>query len=70
MMDLAMTLVMDETEKGKEMRKNASEVRDKIIDAVKLEKDFRGPSVEAIDEFLNASLMKREETRRGAENGL
>jgi hypothetical protein len=52
------------------MRKNASEVRDKIIDAVKLEKDFRGPTVEAMDEFLNASLMKREETRRGAENGL
>jgi hypothetical protein len=35
-MELAMTLVMDETEKGKEMRKNASEVRDKIMDAVKL----------------------------------
>ncbi|KAG6790022.1 hypothetical protein POTOM_006165 [Populus tomentosa] len=55
---------------GKEMRKNASKVRDKIMDDVKLEKDFRGASVEAIDEFLNASLMKREETRRGAEIGL
>jgi hypothetical protein len=54
-------MVMDETEKGKEMRKKALEVRDMIMDAVK---DFKGSSVKAMDEFLNAALLRQEEAMR------
>ncbi|KAJ6307308.1 hypothetical protein OIU76_017158 [Salix suchowensis] len=55
------TVVMDETEKGKEMRKKALEVRDMIMDAVK---DFNGSSVKAMDAFLKAALLRQEEATR------
>ncbi|KAK7325058.1 hypothetical protein VNO77_29109 [Canavalia gladiata] len=49
-------LVMNETEKGLEMRKKASHVRDIIRNAVKDESGFKGSSVRAMDEFLSASV--------------
>ncbi|CAK7339284.1 unnamed protein product [Dovyalis caffra] len=55
-------LVMDETEKGKEMRKKASDIRDMVMDAVQYEKDLKGSSVKAMDEFLNAAFLRQEET--------
>ncbi|KAJ6713379.1 GLYCOSYLTRANSFERASE [Salix purpurea] len=55
------TVVMDETEKGKEMRNKALEVRDMIMDAVK---DFNGSSVKAMDAFLKAALLRQEEATR------
>ncbi|KAK7261572.1 hypothetical protein RIF29_27886 [Crotalaria pallida] len=45
-------LVMNETEKGIEMRKKVGVVRDMIRDAVRDEDGFKGSSVKALDEFL------------------
>ncbi|KAL5567193.1 hypothetical protein UlMin_030357 [Ulmus minor] len=54
-------LVMGETEKGREMRRRCCEIKEMIKNAIKDdEKGFKGSSVSAMDEFLNASLSKSE----------
>ncbi|RVW48684.1 UDP-glycosyltransferase 92A1 [Vitis vinifera] len=58
-------LVMNATEKRKDMRKKVSEVRDMMKDAIRDEEGFRGSSVKAMDEFFNAASSTREKTKRG-----
>ncbi|KAL5567194.1 hypothetical protein UlMin_030358 [Ulmus minor] len=54
-------LVMGETEKGREMRRRCCEIKEIIKNAIKDDaKGFKGSSVSAMDEFLNASLSKSE----------
>ncbi|CBI16423.3 unnamed protein product, partial [Vitis vinifera] len=55
-------LVMNDTEKGKEMRRKAHEVRDIIKDAIRDEEGFKGSSMKAMDEFFSAALSRREKT--------
>ncbi|KAJ4724185.1 Glycosyltransferase [Melia azedarach] len=59
-------LVMNETPKGKEMRRKASEVKEIIENAVRNEENFQGSSVKAMDQFLNAALMMRESKLGGS----
>lgn len=61
-------LVMNDTEKGKEMRRKAHEVRDIIKDAIRDEEGFKGSSVKAMDEFFSAALSRREKTKLEQEN--
>lgn len=56
-------LVMNETEKRKEMKKKASEVKKIIENATKEEENVKGSSTKAMDEFLNAAFMMRETTK-------
>ncbi|KAJ9164400.1 hypothetical protein P3X46_023978 [Hevea brasiliensis] len=56
-------LVMNGTDKGVEMRKKACGAKDMIKDAVKCEKDLKGSSVRAMDEFLNAALAMRDQRK-------
>ena len=58
-------LVMDDTEKRKDMRKKTSEMRDMMKDAISDEEGFRGSSVKAMDEFFHAAFSMREKTKRG-----
>ena len=51
-------LVMDETEKGKEMRRRACEIRDMMKDAIRDEEGFKGSSVKFMDEFFNAAFSQ------------
>ena len=52
-------LVMNiETEKGKEMRRKASEIRDMMKDAIRDEEGFKGSSAKAMDEFFNAAFSQ------------
>ncbi|KAF2317719.1 hypothetical protein GH714_039657 [Hevea brasiliensis] len=61
-------LVMNETEKGIEMRRRACEVRDMIKKAIKAEEGCKGSSTKAMDEFLNAaSLMRKESNKMGTD---
>ncbi|KAI8526262.1 hypothetical protein RHMOL_Rhmol13G0295000 [Rhododendron molle] len=53
-------MVMGESEKGMEMRRKAGEVKKMIEDAVRDDGDFEGSSVVAMDEFLNAVLLKKQ----------
>ncbi|KAL5766709.1 hypothetical protein ACOSP7_017326 [Xanthoceras sorbifolium] len=55
-------LVMDETEKGKEMRRRACEIKETIENAIKDEENNKGSSTKAMDEFFNAALTIREKT--------
>ena len=57
-------LVMNDTEKGKEMRKRACEVRNIINNSIDDKEEFKGASVKAMDEFLNAAMLMREEAKR------
>ncbi|CAK9140160.1 unnamed protein product [Ilex paraguariensis] len=51
-------LVMNGTEKGKDMKKKACGVREMIKRASSMErKGFKGSSVKAMDEFLNAAMQ-------------
>ncbi|KAK9078554.1 hypothetical protein SSX86_002611 [Deinandra increscens subsp. villosa] len=49
--------VMSEEGKGKEMRKKAVEIKMMIEEATRDEEGFRGSSVEAMDDFLQAPLL-------------
>ncbi|XP_059310458.1 UDP-glycosyltransferase 92A1-like [Lycium ferocissimum] len=49
-------LVMAGNEKGKEIRRKACEVREMIGGAIIDDEDFKGSSIKAMDEFLNAAL--------------
>ncbi|PON89238.1 UDP-glucuronosyl/UDP-glucosyltransferase [Trema orientale] len=51
------------TEKGREIRRRAWEVRDIIKNAVKDEDDFKGSSVKAMDEFLNTAFAYQGDKR-------
>lgn len=57
-------LVMNDTEKGKEMRKRACEVRNIINNSIADKEEFKGASVKAMDDFLNAAMLMREEAKR------
>ncbi|KAL9458815.1 hypothetical protein AB3S75_007653 [Citrus x aurantiifolia] len=52
-------LVMNETEKGMDLRKKASEVKMIIKNAVRNEEKFKGSSVKAMEQFLDAALMMK-----------
>ncbi|XP_006446003.2 UDP-glycosyltransferase 92A1-like [Citrus sinensis] len=52
-------LVMNETEKGMDLRKKASEVEMIIKNAVRNEEKFKGSSVKAMEQFLDAALMMK-----------
>ena len=56
-------LVMNETEKGKDMTRKAGEVMDIIKNAKKDEDGLTGTSVKAIDEFFNATVLWREKKK-------
>ncbi|KAH7560498.1 hypothetical protein JRO89_XS10G0031400 [Xanthoceras sorbifolium] len=53
-------LVMNETEKGMEMRRRACEIKEIIENAIKDEVNNKGSSTKAMDEFFNAVLTIRE----------
>ncbi|XP_070664183.1 UDP-glycosyltransferase 92A1-like isoform X2 [Malus domestica] len=50
-------LVMNETEKGKQMRRKASEAKEIIRDAMKDEEGYKGCSTKALEDFLTAAAM-------------
>ena len=52
-------LVMNETEKGMDLRKKASEVSMIFKNAVRNEEKFKGSSVKAMEQFLDAALMMK-----------
>uniref|UniRef100_A0A2N9HTZ2 Glycosyltransferase n=1 Tax=Fagus sylvatica TaxID=28930 RepID=A0A2N9HTZ2_FAGSY len=62
-------LVMNETEKGKDMTRKAGEVMEMLKNAKKDEDGFTGSSLKAIDEFFNAALLQREKTTMSHNNG-
>lgn len=55
-------LVMGENGKSKEMRRKAWEIKEMIVESVKDEGVFKGPSVLALEEFINAARQMKEET--------
>ncbi|KAJ0021073.1 hypothetical protein Pint_31221 [Pistacia integerrima] len=55
--------VMNETEKGKEMRKKAWEVKEIINNATKDEENFKRSSMKAIDRFLDVALKTRRRSK-------
>ncbi|KAJ9164402.1 hypothetical protein P3X46_023980 [Hevea brasiliensis] len=57
-------LVMNETEKGKEIRKKAREVMEMIKNAMKDKDGLKGSSVKALDDFFQAALSMREKTQQ------
>ncbi|XP_031259265.1 UDP-glycosyltransferase 92A1-like [Pistacia vera] len=56
-------LVMNEREKGKEMREKALQIKEIINNAIKDEENFKGSSMEAMDQFLDAALKLRGEDK-------
>ncbi|KDP20194.1 hypothetical protein JCGZ_07914 [Jatropha curcas] len=53
-------LVMNEEQKGRELRRKACEIRDVIKEAIKWDEGFfRVTSVKAMDEFLDSALLMR-----------
>lgn len=57
-------LVMNETKKGKEMRRKAWEVREEIRNAMKDEEGFKGSSIKAMDDFFSSAASFREKTQK------
>ncbi|XVE60043.1 hypothetical protein DITRI_Ditri05aG0095100 [Diplodiscus trichospermus] len=51
-------LVMSESEKGKDMRRKACQVREMIKNAMKDDKGFKGSSLKAMDDFFNAAISQ------------
>ncbi|KAH0715277.1 hypothetical protein KY284_008182 [Solanum tuberosum] len=49
-------VVMGINEKGNEIRRKTCEVKEMISDAIIDDEDFKGSSIKAMDEFLNAAL--------------
>ncbi|WMV55514.1 hypothetical protein MTR67_048899 [Solanum verrucosum] len=49
-------VVMGKNEKGNEIRRKTCEVKEMISDAIIDDEDFKGSSIKAMDEFLNAAL--------------
>jgi hypothetical protein len=63
-------LVMNDTEKGKEMRKKACEVRNIINNSIADKEVFKGVSAKAMDDFLNAAMLIREQAKRIPRNSI
>jgi len=63
-------LVMNDTEKGKEMRKKACEVRNIINNSIADKEVFKGVSTKAMDDFLNAAMLMREQAKRIPRNSI
>lgn len=63
-------LVMNDTEKGKEMRKKACEVRNIINNSIADKEVFKGVSTKAMDDFLNAAMLIREQAKRIPRNSI
>lgn len=55
-------LVMNGTEKGRKMKRKASEVK-VIRDAMKDKDGFKGSSVKSMEELLNSALVMNEKTK-------
>ncbi|CAL5426210.1 unnamed protein product [Camellia sinensis] len=58
-------LVMGQSEQGKELRRKAGEIKEMIEDAIRDQDGFKGSSVKAMDQFLNAALFMKEKTKNG-----
>ncbi|XP_044482062.1 UDP-glycosyltransferase 92A1-like [Mangifera indica] len=52
-------MVMNESEKGKEIRKKALQVKETIKNALSDEENFKGSSMKAMDEFLDACIDEK-----------
>ncbi|KAG8389046.1 hypothetical protein BUALT_Bualt02G0188600 [Buddleja alternifolia] len=52
-----MELVMGESEKGKELRRKACEIKEIIRDATRDDENYKGFSVKAMEEFFNAARL-------------
>ncbi|RWR89000.1 UDP-glycosyltransferase 92A1 [Cinnamomum micranthum f. kanehirae] len=52
-------MVMEETEKGKKMRRRALEIKAMIEAAIREEEGFKGSSVKAMDAFMDAATRER-----------
>ncbi|KAK9220895.1 hypothetical protein WN944_009319 [Citrus x changshan-huyou] len=61
-------LAMNETEKGTDLRNKAKEVKVIIKNAVRNEDNFKGSSVKAMDQFLNAALIMRQMEKGASKN--
>lgn len=48
--------------RGKEIRRKACEVREMIKENIRDDENFKGPSIVAMEEFLNVALQMKEET--------
>ncbi|CAB4294229.1 unnamed protein product [Prunus armeniaca] len=59
-------LVMDESGKGGEMRKNAAVIKEKIRASIKDDDEEKGSSVKAMDDFVAALLSKRQESSKSS----
>lgn len=57
-------LVMGENRKGKEIRRKALEVKDKIKSTIVENDGFKGSSLKAMEEFFNAALQMKEEVQQ------
>ncbi|KAF5186881.1 Udp-glycosyltransferase 92a1 [Thalictrum thalictroides] len=55
----AIELVMGESEKGVEMRKNACQIKEMIKNAIREDEGFKGGAIKAIEDFFNAALSMR-----------
>ncbi|KAK3022598.1 hypothetical protein RJ639_045749 [Escallonia herrerae] len=60
-------LVMNGTEKGKDMKRKACEAKELIKSASKDKKGLKGSSVKAVDEFLDAALQSWNRLQRSQE---
>ena len=58
-------IVMSESERGKEMRRRAGEVKEMIREAIRDEEGFKGSSMKAMDDFLEAALLMKKTTQLG-----
>ncbi|XP_059668873.1 UDP-glycosyltransferase 92A1-like [Cornus florida] len=61
-------LVMGEEEKGKEIRRKACEFKKMMKDSIRDEEGFKGSSVKGMDEFFNAALLMKENTKKNHVN--
>ncbi len=55
-------LVLDKEGKGKDMRKKADEVKEQLRASMRDEKEEKGSSVKAMDDFVRTILSKRQES--------
>lgn len=52
------------SERGNGIRRKVYEVREIMRNAMKAESGFKGSSVKALDEFLDAALLKKETVKQ------
>ncbi|KAF3434081.1 hypothetical protein FNV43_RR25184 [Rhamnella rubrinervis] len=63
-------LVMNGTDKGIEMARKACQVKEMIRNAMKDDDGFKGSSVKAMDEFLNAANLQRTQKQKNIQSNL